>query len=164
MKSTGRRDLDADLASYDPATNSTTGDQMPNFSEFMTDEQVWDLVKFLKEEVVDTDELYDFTTSGSYPTGSWTPSNIGRDGDAGNGNTIYSDANCALCHGADGTEIMVDGSFSVGSFFRMKSNEAQHKVKFGQLGTQMLNLGVTELDDLKDLYKAMADETAYPDP
>jgi hypothetical protein len=150
MKSTGRRDLDADLASYDPATNS--------------DEQVWDLVKFLKEEVVDTDELYDFTTSGSYPTGSWTPSNIGRDGDAGNGNTIYSDANCALCHGADGTEIMVDGSFSVGSFFRMKSNEAQHKVKFGQLGTQMLNLGVTELDDLKDLYKAMADETAYPDP
>jgi hypothetical protein len=32
------------------------------------------------------------------------------------------------------------------------------------LGTQMLNLGVTELDDLKDLYKAMADETAYPDP
>jgi hypothetical protein len=58
----------------------------------------------------------------------------------------------------------VDGSFSVGSFFRQKSNEAQHKVKFGQLGTQMLNLGVTELDDIRDLYKAMADETAYPDP
>jgi mono/diheme cytochrome c family protein len=164
MRSSGRRNLDADLASYDPDTNSTVGDQMPNVSEFMTDEQVWDLVKFLKEEVLDTDELYDFTTSGSYPTGSWTPSNIGKDGSAANGNSTYADANCAFCHGADGTEIMVDGSFSVGSFFRMKGNEAQHKVKFGQLGTQMLNLGVTELDDMRDLYKAMADETMYPDP
>jgi mono/diheme cytochrome c family protein len=163
VRSSGRRDLDADLASYDPATNSTTGDQMPNFSEFMTDEQVWDLVKFLKEEAIDTDELYDFTTSGSYPTGSWTPSNIGRNGDAAGGNGVYADANCAACHGADGTQIMVDGSFSVGSFFRKKSNEAQHKVKFGQLGTQMLEL-VTDLDDMRDLYKAMADETMYPDP
>jgi hypothetical protein len=30
----------------------------------------------------------------------------------------------------------VDGSFGVGSFFRKKSNEAQRKVKVGQLGTQ----------------------------
>jgi hypothetical protein len=45
----------------------------------------------------------------------------------------------------------------------MKSNEAQHKIKFGQLGTQMIELA-TELDDLKDLYKALADETTYPDP
>jgi hypothetical protein len=58
----------------------------------------------------------------------------------------------------------VDGSFSVGSFFRQKSNEAQHKVKFGQLGTQMLNLGITTVEDMRDLYKAMADETMYPDP
>jgi mono/diheme cytochrome c family protein len=164
MSSAGRRNLDADLASYDPATNSTVGDQMPNFSEFMTDEQVWDLVKFLKEEALDTDELYDFTTSGSYPTGTWTSMNLGKDGDAASGNTMYADANCAFCHGADGTEIIVDGSFSVGSFFRQKSNEAQHKVKFGQLGTQMLNLGITSVDDMKDLYKAMADETMYPDP
>jgi mono/diheme cytochrome c family protein len=171
MESTGRRNLDADLASYDPDTNSTVGDQMPNFSEFMTDEQVWDLVKFLKEEAIDTDELYDFTTSGSYPTGSWTPSNLGKDGDAANGNAIYADVGCALssCHGPDGTAIIVDGSFvdgsfSVGSFFRQKSNEAQHKVKFGQLGTLMINLGVTELDDIRDLYKAIADDAAYPDP
>jgi mono/diheme cytochrome c family protein len=164
MQSTGRRNLDADLASYDPATNSTVGDQMPNFSEFMTDAQVWDLVKFLKEEVVDTDELYDFTTTGSYPTGSWTSSNLGKDGDAASGNAVYADADCAFCHGANGTAIIVDGSYSVGSFFRQKSNEAQHKVKFGQLGTQMLNLGVNDVDDMRDLYKAMADDTAYPDP
>ncbi len=163
MRLTGRRNLDADLASYDPATNSTVGDQMPNFSEFMTDEQVWDLVKFLKEEAIDTDELYDFTTTGSYPTGTWTPSNLGKDGDAASGNAVYGVADCAFCHGADGTAILVDGSFSVGSFFRNKSNEAQHKVKFGQLGTQMIEL-VTDLDDIRDLYKAMADETTYPDP
>jgi mono/diheme cytochrome c family protein len=164
MQSAGRRDLDADLASYDPASNSAVGDQMPNFSEFMTDEQVWALVKFLKEEALDTDELYDFTTSGSYPTGTWTSMNLGKDGDAASGNTMYADANCAFCHGADGTAIIVDGSFSVGSFFRQKSNEAQHKVKFGQLGTQMLNLGITSVDDMRDLYKAMADGTMYPDP
>ena len=151
MRSSGRRNLDADLASYDPATNSTTGDQMPNFSEFMT------------EEVIDTDELYEFTTSGTYPTGSWTPSNIGLDGDAANGNAIYAAESCAACHGADGTQIMVDGSFSVGSFFRQKSNEAQHKVKFGQLGT-LMNPLITDVDDIRDLYKAMADETTYPDP
>jgi mono/diheme cytochrome c family protein len=164
MESTGRRNLDADLASYDPATNSTVGDRMPNFSEFMTDAQVWALVKFLKEEVLDTDELYDYTTSGSYPTGSWTSSNIGKDGNAANGNALYADAGCAFCHGQDGKQIIVDGSYSVGSFFRQKGNEAQHKVKFGQLGTQMLNLGIETIDDMKDLYKAMADETRYPDP
>jgi mono/diheme cytochrome c family protein len=164
MRSTGRRNLDADLASYDPDTNSTVGDQMPNYGEFMTDAQVWDLVKFFIEEAIDTDELYDFTTSGSYPTGSWTPSNIGLDGSAASGNTIYAEADCAFCHGADGTEILVDGSYSVGSFFRQKSNEAQHKVKFGQLGTQMLDLGVNDVDDMRDLYRATADETAYPDP
>ena len=57
----------------------------------------------------------------------------------------------------------MDGSFSVGSFFRQKSNEAQHKVKFGQLGIEMIEM-VTDLDDIRDLYKAMADETMYPDP
>ena len=43
----------------------------------------------------------------------------------------------------------MDGSFSVGSFFRKKSNEAQQKVKFGQLGTQMIEV-VTDLDDMKE--------------
>ncbi len=163
MRSTGRRNLDADLASYNPATNPTIGDQMPNYSEFMTDEQVWDLVKFLKEEAIDTDELYDFTTTGAYPTGTWTPSNIGKDGNAASGDAIYTSVQCDFCHGARGTTIVVDGSYSVGSFFRKKPNEAQHKVKFGQLGTLMIEL-VTDLDDMRDLYKAMADETMYPDP
>jgi mono/diheme cytochrome c family protein len=44
--STGRRPVSADLSTYDPVTNSTVGDQMPDLSDIMTEEQVWDLVKF----------------------------------------------------------------------------------------------------------------------
>ncbi len=71
-RSTGRRNLATDLASYDPATHSTVGDQMPNYGEFLSDDRIWELVKFLKQEAVDTDERYDFTTSGTYPAGTWT--------------------------------------------------------------------------------------------
>jgi hypothetical protein len=78
--SAGRRSVSADLSTYDPATNSTVGDQMPDLSEIMTDAQIWDLVKFLKEEANDTDLLYDVSTTGTYPTGSVTYSNIGAGG------------------------------------------------------------------------------------
>jgi mono/diheme cytochrome c family protein len=160
--STGRRSVSADLSTYDPATNSTVGDQMPDLSEIMTEEQVWDLVKFLKEEANDTDLLYDYTTSGAYPTGSITYMNIGAGGDATNGDAIYA-AECASCHGADGTAIVVDGEFTVGSFLRAKPYEVQHKVKFGQPGTSMGSL-VTDVNDILDLYAALTNESNYPDP
>jgi mono/diheme cytochrome c family protein len=160
--SVGRRSVSADLSTYDPATNSTVGDQMPDLSEIMTDEQIWDLVKFLKEEVNDTELLYDVSTTGTYPTGSVTYSNIGMGGDATNGDAIYA-ADCAVCHGADGRLIVVDGEFTVGSFLRSKPYEVQHKVKFGQPGTAMGSL-VTDIDDILDLYAALTDETKYPDP
>ncbi|UCC81818.1 MAG: c-type cytochrome [Gemmatimonadota bacterium] len=160
--STGRRSVTADLSTYDPATNSTVGDQMPDLSEIMTEEQVWDLVKFLKEEAIDTDLLYDYTTTGTYPTGSITYSNIGAGGNAASGDAIYA-ANCAACHGADGTGIVVDGSFSVGSFLRAKPYEVQHKVKFGQPGTAMGSL-VTDVSDVLDLYAALTNESNYPNP
>ncbi|NIM51880.1 MAG: c-type cytochrome, partial [Gemmatimonadales bacterium] len=160
--STGRRSVSTDLSTYDPATNPTVGDQMPNLSEIMTEEQVWDLVKFLKEEAVDTDVLYDFTTTGTYPTGSITYSNIGAGGNAANGDAIYA-ANCAACHGADGTAIVVDGEYTVGSFLRAKPYEVQHKVKFGQPGTAMGSL-VTDLTEMLDLYLALMNATNYPDP
>jgi mono/diheme cytochrome c family protein len=160
--SAGRRAVDADLASYDPASNPTVGDQMPDFGSFMTDDQIWDLVKFLKEEAVDTDLLYDFSTTGMYPTGSITYSNIGAGGDATAGDALYA-ARCTGCHGADGTAILVDGSFSVGSFLRAKPYEVQHKVKFGQPGTTMGSL-VTDVTEILDLYLALTNATTYPDP
>jgi mono/diheme cytochrome c family protein len=160
--STGRRPVSADLSTYDPVTNSTVGDQMPDLSDIMTEEQVWDLVKFLKEEALDTDLLYDFVTSGNYPSGSITYSNIGAGGNAGDGDAIYT-ANCAACHGSDGRQILVDGSFSVGSFLRAKPYEVQHKVKFGQPGTSMGSL-LTDIADILDLYLALTNTTTYPDP
>lgn len=161
-RSTGRRSVSSDLSTYDPVTNSTVGDQMPDLSEIMTEEQVWDLVRFLKEEAIDTDDLYSFNTTGTYPTGSITYSNIGAGGDAMAGDAIYA-ANCASCHGADGTAFLVDGSFTVGSFLRAKPYEAQHKFKFGQLGTAMGSL-VMDLSDILDLYLALTNATTYPDP
>ena len=161
-RTSNRRGLDTDLASYDPDTNATEGDQMPDYASFMSEDDLWDLVKFLKEEAVDTDELYDFTTTGTYPTGSIAYSNIGKDGTAVDGDALY-DTECATCHGSDGRLILVDGSFSVGSFVRSKPYEVQHKVKFGQLGTDMGTL-VTDLGPMKNLYRALADEANYPDP
>ena len=163
--SAGRRPLSADLSTYDPATNSTVGDQMPDLSEFMSDAEMWDLVKFLVTEAIDTDDLYNSSTTGTYPTGSITYTNIGLDGVAASGDATYA-AGCASCHGADGTQILVDGSFSVGSFLRAKPYEMQHKVKFGQLGTGMATLSplVSDINEMKDLYKALTDAAIYPDP
>ena len=161
-KSSGRRGLSADLASYDPDTNPTVGDQMPDYSEIMSDSRIWELTKFLLEEAIDTNTLYDITTTGAYPTGSITYSNIGLDGDAANGDATYANR-CAFCHGADGTAIPVDGSFSVGSFVRKKPYEVHHKVKFGQPGTSMGSL-LTHEADIRNMYKALTNVTKYPDP
>lgn len=69
---------------------------MPNYSQVLTDTQIWDLVKFLKEGAIDVTQLYDYTTSGSYPTGTITYSNIGKDGNATNGKTFFA-TECAGC-------------------------------------------------------------------
>ena len=161
-KSAGRRAPDADLSTYDPATNPTLGDQMPDYSLILTDAQIWEMVEFLLEDAIDVNHLYDFTTTGAYPSGSITFSNVGMDGNAANGDAIFS-ARCSSCHGSDGTAFSVDGGFSVGSHLRAKPNEDQHKFKFGQLGTGMTSF-VSDLNEMKDLYKALTNTTAYPDP
>lgn len=158
-KSAGRRDISYDLAAYDPTSNSTVGDQMPNYSQLLTDAEIWDLVKFLKNEVLDVTQLYDATYTGTYPTGKTTFSNIGKDGNAANGKTYYS-SRCAGCHGTDGKTLQME-SMTLGKFLRSKANEAQHKVKFGQLGSAM-NAFKTSLAEMKDLYKAVADTVAFP--
>jgi len=158
-----RRTITADLASYNPATNATVGDQMPNYGTLLTDAQIWDLVKFLKEGAFDVTQLYDATYTGTYPTGKATFANIGKDGDGVNGKAFF-DNNCAKCHGTNGTLIPnLDGAgYTVGSFVRAKPNEAQHKMKFGQLGTAMKANSSMVLSDVKNLYKALSDTTAFP--
>lgn len=159
-KTAGRRDISYDLSQYDPAANSADGDKMPNYTQILTDAQIWDLVKFMKEGAFDVTQLYDATYTGSYPTGSARFSNVGRDGNAANGTTYYN-AKCAMCHGSKGTDLTLEG-MTAGKFVRSKPNEVQHKVKYGQLGSIMVGTFSISLTEMKDLYKAMADTTAFP--
>ncbi|MDP3831745.1 MAG: c-type cytochrome [Ignavibacteriaceae bacterium] len=158
-KTAGRRDISFDLTTYDPSTNATEGDKMPNYTQLLTDAEIWDIVKFLKVEALDLTLLYDLTLTGTYPTGRATFSNIGKDGDAPVGKTYYG-SKCASCHGADGTQLQME-SMTLGKFLRTKANESQHKIKFGQLGSAMTAFK-TGLQDMKNLYKAVSDTVAFP--
>jgi len=160
-KTNGRRDISYDLSTYDPETNNTEGDKMPDYTQLLTDAQLWDMVKFMKEDMFDVDKLYQGTYTGTYPTGSFSISDVGRDGNEANGNAFYA-SNCASCHGADGTTIVLEGR-SAGQFVREKANEVQHKVKYGQLGSNMAGDFEMTLAEMKDLYKALANTTNYPD-
>lgn len=156
-----RRGLSADLSTYDPDANSVVGDQMPNYAEILSDEQVWDLVKFLKTEAVDVKQLYDFTVSGAYPTATVTYSNIGKDGNVAQGDSIYSTyCSSTNCHGFDGTENV--GLLSVGGYIRYLSHRQAHMIKFGVLGTGMAEMEFITLQQLKSLFKALADDVKYP--
>lgn len=160
-----RRSVDANLDNYDPNGNNSVGDQMPDYSQILTDEQIWDLVKYLKEESIDTTELYTINLGGGvYPNRSRTFTDIGGSGSAFNGDTIFVN-NCAACHGADGTKILVDGGeYTVGAHMRSKPYEDQHKVKFGHLGSIMGPvLAQSDISDIRDLFKALNDATKYPD-
>lgn len=154
-------------ATVDPArtadgTNpSLGGNNMPDFSKILTEAQIWDLVKFLKEGALDSKQLYDLSTSGVYPTGTKTMSNLGRDGDATAADTFYAN-NCVSCHGIDGTQFPLHGGAAVGNFTRNNPHEAQHRIKFGHPGTAMTGFPNATVTDIKNLLKALANEIRYP--
>jgi len=143
----------------------------PDYSTDLTVGQVWNLVKFMREEWVEPALLYDLEVSGPamyvdytvVPPVAVAPtltySNVGALGNAANGGALYS-ANCAPCHGADGTAINIEGR-SLGQFVREKPNEAWFKAKFGEAGAMPPGI-LTTTSDLQDLYAALADATNYP--
>ena len=145
----------------------------PDYSMHLSDEQAWNLVKFMREEWVAPNLLYDLEVSG--PAMHWdfsvdapalikpalTYSNVGADGNESNGQTLVSTL-CAACHGADGTSLDLGGR-SLGQFMREKPNEGWFKAKFGEAGTGMEPGLVTETSDLQDIYAALANATNFPD-
>jgi len=160
-ETSNKRSISYDLASYDPDTNKTEGDKMPDLSQLLSDSQIRDLIKFLKEGMFDVSQLYDATYAGSYPTGSMTISNVGKDGNAISGNGYYT-GRCSSCHGADGTNIDREGK-TLGKFVRTKANEVQHKIRYGQLGSLMTGIFDITLEEIKNIYKACSDTEAFPD-
>ena len=154
-----RRPPSANLSTYNPATNPTVGDQMPDYGAFLSDAQIWDLVRFLKADAFDVTLLYDMTVTGVYPTGSVTFSNIGKDGNASEGEQIFS-ARCEYCHGPTGKALSLEG-LSLGGFVRAKPNEAQHKIRYGRMGSAMGPTSLT-LAEMKSLYRFLADSVKMP--
>jgi hypothetical protein len=157
----GARDIDA---------RDTTH---PDYSNHLTSGQAWNLVKFMLEEWVAPSELYDIEVTGPKMYVDYTQdppvvvaptitySNVGAKGDAARGEALYDDL-CQSCHGADGTAHDLGGR-SLGQFVREKPNEGWFKAKFGEPGTGMEPGLVTDLQDLQDLYAALANATNYPD-
>lgn len=156
-----RRGTGEDLSTYDPTANSTVGDRMPDYSTILTDEYLWDLVKFLKTEAVDVSLLYDLTVEGLYPSGTVSYSNIGKDGNAAQGKVIFdNECSSASCHGTDGSQ-RAGMAGTIGKHLRAIPYQDGHLIKFGVLGTEMGEEILTN-QQLKDLFKALADSTIYP--
>ncbi|MCX6219489.1 MAG: c-type cytochrome [Bacteroidia bacterium] len=103
----------------------------PEYSSILTDAQIWDVVKFLKVTSHNVDDFYTTTTTGTYPTGTKTFSNIGKDGNAATGLVTYN-KNCAVCHGTDGRKINIYcQDLFLGEMFRKDPHEMQHKAIWG---------------------------------
>jgi mono/diheme cytochrome c family protein len=145
----------------------------PDFSQELTDDQVWNIVKFMREEWVNPNLLYDLEVSGpamyvdytqdppAVVTPTLTYSNVGAIFNDAATPEIYT-ATCQGCHGADGTTLNIGGR-SLGQFIREKPNEGWFKAKFGEDGTGMNPGLVTSTSDLQDLYRALANSTNFPD-
>lgn len=144
----------------------------PDFAAVLTTDQIWSLVKFMREDWVNPSDLYDIEVTGPkmYVDYTVTPavvvsptitySNIGAKGVESRGTAIYE--NCETCHGATGTTLDLGGR-SLGQFVREKPNEAWFKAKFGEAGTGMDPGLITELQDLQDLYAALVNPVFFPD-
>jgi cytochrome c553 len=143
----------------------TAGNGHPDYSTLLTDSQIWNLVKFMREAWVSPDTLYRIAVDG--PPVYWNGSaavpptvtyfGIGADGDATAGDTVFSNS-CATCHGADGTS----SATHLGFFLRSKPNELWFKARFGESGFMLPGI-VTSTTDLLNLYTALTNSTNYPD-
>lgn len=88
-------------------------------------------------------------------------------GDAARG-ARFVDAECSSCHGSDGTELPIDGVYSLGAYSRSKAYEAWLKVLNGHPGSDMgpqlpSDLNVEQqVQLLRDSFAALCDRARYP--
>jgi mono/diheme cytochrome c family protein len=154
-------------------SSGTYNSSMPAYGEILTDAQIWDLVKFIKETAHDVNDFYGLNTAGSYPNGTKEFIDIGRGGDAAAGLVTYN-ANCASCHGADGTGINIycKGEY-LGDMFRDDPHEIQHKAIWGMpIDNEHIAAGCTEAgmmpaqaitdQDIRNMMVMGQDPIAFP--
>ncbi len=166
-------DAIANVGGRDPHSG-TYDATMPDYSNLLSEDDIWNLVKFIKETAHQTDDFYTLTTTGTYPNGTKAFSDIGKNGDAAAGLATYN-AKCASCHGTDGSKINIycKGEW-LGDMFRNDPHEIQHKSVWGmpfdwahsQAGCtdagQMPPTGITD-DDIRNMMVMGQDEEAFPD-
>jgi len=153
-------------------TVADEGDTMPDYSA-LGDANIWDIVKFLKETSHDINDFYAESTSGSYPNGTKTRLDLGRGGNAANGDAVFA-AHCAGCHGADGSAINIycKGEW-LGNLMRNSPHEFQHKSVWGMptdFGHNTLGCNTEWMmpaqsisdQDIRDMMVAGQDATKYP--
>jgi thiosulfate dehydrogenase len=97
-----------------------------NFSEYLSNSEIWDLVKFLREGQAPIEAAIDREGNGK--------------GDIEAGKVLY-DSHCASCHGMDGNEIDFksdkDGIQGVGWLAIDNPQESIHKIRWGHPGSNM---------------------------
>ncbi len=94
----------------------------------LSDDGIWNLARFVLTGLIDTDTIID-------ADGLFT-------GDVNTGQMLYDngiggDLACAVCHGGDGLTIDFGGGEFLGTLAEDNPWEFQHKVRFGNPGTQM---------------------------
>ena len=108
---------------YDFLTNKNS---KHNFSEYLSNSEMWDLVKFLLEGQAPIEAAIDSEGQGK--------------GDTATGKVLYG-AQCASCHGVDGNKIdfksKKDGIQGIGWLANDNPQESIHKIRWGHPGSDM---------------------------
>ncbi len=112
----------------------TTQDKAHDFSAYLTDDDVWALVKFLREGLIDPKIV--FSADGSVA------------GDAARGKSFFEQHCAQQCHGTDGNMLDFKGSKEgiqgVGWIAKDNPQETLHKIRWGHPGSKMSS---TVVDD-----------------
>jgi len=99
----------------------------------LSEQDIWDLAKFIKEALVEMDKYINFT--GAKKKSAAGDATLGK---ALFENTGTGGGQCIMCHGADGTAIKFDGgTLAIGDVANDNPWEILHKIRIGHPGSSM---------------------------
>jgi mono/diheme cytochrome c family protein len=106
-------------------------------SNDLSDTDVWDLVKFYREGMIDINSI--LTVKGTFIGDVASGKSLYTNGIPGvNSGTESTNPSCSSCHGADGTNEVVSGFDAFPGFLANDNpQEFQHKVRYGHPGSLM---------------------------